>query len=133
MQGEKAVATAAAPPVRTIHLRDALRIMDVKDPSTGQPVPFRYVGYTHNRKTGKGGERVEIPEAVLLTEAARANPRSMRRRAEEKEQRANALGVKHRPGAHFRNSTRDLLLPTGDKHRIIIWLMTEINGMRVIL
>lgn len=118
--------------VRTIHLRDALRLMGEKDPE-GQPVPFRYAGYTHTRKTGRGGELVEIPECVLLTEAAQANPRSMRRRAEAREHRATALGVKHRPGAHFRNSTRDLLLPTGDKHRIIIWLMTMFNDMRVVL
>lgn len=118
--------------ISTIHLRDALRIMEEKDPE-GQPIHFSYKGYTHNRKTSRGGEEVEIPEAVLLTEAALANPRSMRQRIQDKAVRASALGVKHRPGAHYRNSTRDLLLPTGDKHRIIIWLMTEINGMRVVL
>lgn len=107
--------------------------MGEKSPHDGQPVPFSYAGYTWNRKTQRGGERVEIPEAVLLTEAALANPRSMRSRAEAKAVKATALGVRHRPGAHYRNSTRDLLLPTGDKHRIIIWTMVEFNGMRVIL
>ena len=120
-------------PARTIHLRDALTLMGEKNPSTGQPLPFRYVGYTHNRKTGAGGERVEIPEAVLLTEAARANPRSIRRRQEARDAKAVNPSSKHRPGAHFRSATRDLLLPNGDKHRVIIWLMTEFNGMRVVL
>lgn len=99
----------------------------------GQPIPFRYAGYTFNRKTGQGGERVEIPECVLLTEAALPNPRTMRRRASEREAKATAATAKHRPGAHFRHATRDLLLPTGDKHRAIMWLMTEFNDMRVIL
>lgn len=99
----------------------------------GEPRPFRYAGYTYNRKTSAGGERIEIPEAVLLTEAALANPRSMRSREQDRNAKAVNPSAKHRPGAHFRSATRDLLLPTGDKHRVIVWLMTEFNGMRVIL
>lgn len=117
--------------MKTIHLRDALRLMGEIGPNE-QPAPFRYAGFTHNRKTGNGGERIEIPEAVLLTEAALANPRSMRVREQSRAAKATNPSAKHRPGAHFRSATRDLLLPTGEKHRVIVWLMTEFNGMRVI-
>jgi hypothetical protein len=118
--------------VKTIHLRDALRMMGDKTPD-GQPIPFRYKGFSFNRKTLRGGDEVNIPECVLLTEAALANPRSMRRRASDRAAKATSTSAKHRPGAHFRNATRDLLLPTGDKHRVIVWLMTEFNGQRVVL
>lgn len=119
-------------PLRTMHLRDALRAMEQLGP-TNQPIPARIGHFTHNRKSGRGGDYIEIPEAVLLTEAAQANPRSMRARAADKERKATASGVKHRPGAHFRNSTRDLLLPTGDKHRFIIYTLVMFNGYRVVL
>lgn len=128
---EWSIAEAGGRAMKTIHLRDALRLMSEIGPND-QPVPFRYAGYTYNRKTGNGGERIEIPEAVHLTEAARANPRTMRRRQEDRAAKAKDPGAKHRPGAHFRSATRDLLLPTGEKHRVIVWLMTEFNGMRVI-
>lgn len=124
--------TAPATTPKTIHLRDALRMMGQKTPD-GTPVPFSYVGYTFNRKTLRGGERVEIPEAVLLTEEALPNPRSMRRRESDRAAKATDPTARHRPGAHFRNATRNLLLPTGDKHKVIVWLMTEFNGARVIL
>lgn len=116
-----------------IHLRDALRLMGEKHPATGEPVPFRYRGFTYNRKSKAGGEVVELPEAVLLTEEARPNPRGMRVRQEARLAKAASSTARHRPGSHFRNATRDLLLPTGDKHRIIVYLMTHFNGMRVIL
>jgi len=124
--------TAAAVPQRSIRLRDALQAMGTRGPD-GQPIPFSYVRYTWNRKTSRGGERITVPHAVLLTEAALPNPRSMRVRRAQQAARAAKPDRRSRVGEHFRKATRDFLLPTGEKDRAIVWLITEFNGMRVLL
>jgi hypothetical protein len=117
-----------------LHLRDALTLMGEKD-QTGKPLPFSLVCYTHNRKTKEGGRRVEIPQATWLTEDALANPRTYTQRQESRKARSGGklpAGSKGRPGDHWRNATRNLLLPNGDIHKCIIWLITEFNGQRVV-
>lgn len=116
----------------SIHLRDALRLMHEKTPA-GALIPFRYTGYTHNRRTHEGGRLTEYPEALPLVEDALPNPRTLRDRDADKKAKAADLAAKHKPGDHFRNATRDLLLPTGEKVRVIIWTMMRFNGMRVVL
>jgi hypothetical protein len=125
--------TAAAMPQRTIRLRDALQAMGTRGPD-GQPIPFSYVRYTWNRKTSRGGERITVPHAVLLTEAALPNPRSMRaRQAQHSARGTHKPDKRQRMGENFRKATRDFLLPTGEKDRAIVWLLTEFNGMRILL
>ncbi len=115
----------------TIHFRDMLTLMDQQD-AEGRPVPFSLTHYTHNRKTLEGGRRVELPQALHLTEAALPNPRTYTQRQASKAAQAQNPRSRHRPGDHWRNATRNLLLPDGTIHKCIIWLITEFNGMRVI-
>ncbi len=115
----------------TVHLRDMLTLMGQQGPN-GEPLPFSLVCYTHNRKTKAGGRRVEIPEARWLTEAALPNPRTYTQRQASKKAKAESPRSRHRPGDHWRNATRNLLLPDGSVHKCIIWLVTEFNGMRVV-
>jgi hypothetical protein len=97
----------------TIHLRDALRLLGERDPITGEMKEVSYVRYTHNRRT----------------EDTRPNPRTMRARAEAKANRDD----RRREVTHFKLGTRDFVLPDGSIDRAIICLITEVNGMRVML
>jgi hypothetical protein len=113
----------------TIHLRDALRLLGERDPITGEMKEVSYVRYTHNRRTKRGGKRVRVTRAKLLTEDTRPNPRTMRARAEAKANRDD----RRREVTHFKLGTRDFVLPDGSIDRAIICLITEVNGMRVML
>jgi hypothetical protein len=99
----------------------------------GTPVPFDCSCYTFNRKTKRGGQLMHHQQVVLHTEDSQPNPRSIRARQQAREAKAQAPAAKHRPGAHFRLATRNLQTPAGDLHKIIIWLLTEFNGHRVVL
>lgn len=118
-------------PARTIHLHDALRLMHQADPKTGKAVPCSYVRYTHNRKTGEGGRRVEVHDAVPVKEATLANPRSYTQRRASRAAKAVDPHARHRPGDHWKNATRNMMLPNGDIDKMIIWLLVEFNGMKV--
>lgn len=117
----------------TIALLDVLKIIGHVDPMTQAPKPCSYVRYTHNRRTGDGGRRVEVANAVWLTENAQANPREYNERQASRAAKALDPNARHKPGEHWRNATRNFLLPDGSKDKMIIWLLTEFNGMRVVL
>lgn len=129
-------AALAAPPVPapakpSIHLRDVLALLYEKDPLTGALRPCSFKHYTFNRRSKEGGKLCSVPEAVALTEQAQANPKAYRERRESRRALLVDPHARHRPGDHWRNATRDFKLPTGEVHRVIIWLIVEFNGMTV--
>jgi hypothetical protein len=116
----------AKPKGPCIHHRDMLQLLGAKNPD-GSPAVIRDLTFrTHNRRTGRGGRLIVIPECVLLTEDALPNPRAIRRRSTRPK-------APHKAGAHFRRATRNFLLPTGEVQKVIIWPIIGINGMEVIL
>ena len=115
-----------------IHFRDAMRIIEQKDAS-GQPVPFTLKRFTYNRKTRQGGELLTVHQAVLLTEAALPNPRPYVERQASRKATGKDPSARHRPGDHWKNATRNFLLPDGSMDKCIIWLIVEVNGQRVVM
>jgi len=116
----------------TIAQRDALKLIAMKNPTTGAPMVFSYRRYTHNRKIGVGGTLIEVPQAVLLTEDALPNPDSIERRRARRAKRTSDAAERRKPGNHFKRATRNFLLPDGSIDKCIIWLLTHINGMRIV-
>lgn len=123
-----------------IHLRDALTLMDARDPATGRLLPFSAEHYSYNRKTKEGGQLVVLGDARL--NVPDAHPQRMVLRGGKVKQvqgRAEPLRTvlglvdgRSRP-QHFANTTRDVLLPDGAVHRFNIYLLTKFNGDTVVL
>lgn len=115
-----------------IHFRDMLRILEQKD-ATGKPVPFTLKRFTWNRKNRTGGELLTLHQAVHLTEAALPNPRAYVERQASRAATGKDPSARHKPGLHWKNATRNLLMPDGAIDKAIIWLIVEINGQRVVM
>lgn len=115
-----------------IHFRDMLRLMEQKD-AEGRPVPFNLKRFTFNRKTRMGGELLHVHQAVLHTEASQANPRPYVERQASRAAAAKNPSARHKPGEHWKNATRNLQMPDGSIDKCIIWLIVEINGLRVVM
>jgi len=122
-----------------IHLRDALTLMDARDPN-GRLLTFDCEHYTYNRKTKEGGQK-QVLEGVRLNVPDAYPPKMVLRggkavaRNGVKGPRLTALGLvdgRSRP-QHFANTTRDVLLADGAVHRFNIFLLTRFNGDEVTL
>ena len=114
-----------------IHLRDALTLMDARDPATGRLLPFDLEHYTYNRNTREGGDLVVLSGARLNVPNAHPPASALRNRKPKEKpvlRRADGLVDQRTKPQHFANTTRDMLLPDGAVHRFNIFLITRFNG-----
>ena len=108
-----------------IRLWDVLEIMDSVD-ALGNPVRFQVKYVTANRTTKEGGEIIEMKDAckcsVKTSKGEEVFPEKRHFQAIEK--------VSKDP-RHWSNSTRNILLPNGQKRKLHIRLIIEFNHKRV--
>ena len=107
-----------------IRLAEVLVKMDELD-NKGHPIPFSIKFVTANRKTGTGGEVIEIDKCVkCVGKKGDGTPIIDTRK----------LGQPVAPTKdphHWANSTRNLLLPNNQIRKIHIRLIIEFNGYKV--
>ena len=108
-----------------IRLWAALEIMDSVDVE-GRPIRFQVKYVTANRSTMEGGEIIELKDACKCSV----------RTGNGKEifpQKKNPLEPEKLPKdpRHWVNSTRNILLPNGQKRKLHIRLLIEFNHKRV--
>jgi hypothetical protein len=108
-----------------IRLWDILEIMDSVD-TEGRPVRFHVKYVTANQTTGEGGEIIELKDACKCSI-------QMKRGGEVFPQRKNfhAADKLAKVPRHWVNSTRNLLLPNGQKRKLHIRLIIEFNHKKV--
>jgi hypothetical protein len=108
-----------------IRLWDILQIMDSLD-GQGKPVRFQVKYVTANRSEGTGGEIIELKHAckcsVRTSQGKEIFPAKKAFTADER--------VTKNPN-HWVNSTRNILLPNGQKRKLHIRLVIEFNNKKV--
>jgi hypothetical protein len=108
-----------------IRLWDALEIIDSVD-QDGRPARFQLKFVTANRTTGEGGEIIELKDA-------RKCPVRSKKGNEIFPQRKNFPHLDHtaKDPHHWNNSTRNILLPNGQKRKLHIRLIIEFDNKKV--
>jgi hypothetical protein len=108
-----------------IRLWDALEIMDSMD-YFGKPARFQLKYVTANRTTKEGGDIIELKDAckcsVRTKKGKEIFPWKKNLQASEK---------LPRDPRHWVNSTRNILLPNGQKRKLHIRLIIEFNNKKV--
>jgi len=108
-----------------IRLWDVLDIMDLVD-AEGRPVRFQVKYVTANRATGEGGDIIELKDAckcsIRMKKGGELFPQKKSIHAADK------LAKDPR---HWVNSTRNILLPNGQKRKLHIRLIIEFNHKKV--
>ena len=111
---------------RYIRLGDVLDRMD-QTGQDGKPVPFQIKFVTANRKLGKGGDVVDLPNARKCV--------GKRQGKVIFDKREKMIGSSHdkisKNPRHWVNSTRNLLLPNGQIRKVHIRLIIEFNNLKV--
>jgi hypothetical protein len=104
-----------------IFLKAVLEEMEETD-KAGQLKPFsiEFVKADRNKKTG--GDIVSIEKAVILKRMNYSSTTSTAVQQSGKNKKSN----------HWENSTRNILLPNGQKRKLHIRLITKFNGQPVI-
>ncbi len=108
-----------------IRLWDVLEIMDSID-SNGKPVRFQIKYVTANRLTNQGGEIIELKDACKCSVRTKQGKEIF---AQKKNFPINDKVPKD--PHHWVNSTRNILLPNGQKRKLHIRLIIEFNNMKV--
>ena len=104
---------------------DVLEIMDSMD-CHGQPVRFQLKYVTANRSTKEGGEIIELKDACKCSVRTKQGKEIF---AERKNFPVNNKVSKD--PRHWSNSTRNILLPNGQKRKLHIRLIIEFNNKKV--
>jgi hypothetical protein len=108
-----------------IRLWDALEMMDSTD-SQGNPARFQLKFVTANRTTKEGGEIIEVTDAskcsIRTKKGKEIIPAKKTFKADEK---------MPKDPRHWVNSTRNILLPNGQKRKLHIRLIIEFNHKKV--
>jgi hypothetical protein len=108
-----------------IRLWDALEIMESMDPH-GKPVRFQLKYVTANRTTGEGGDIIE------LTDACKCSIRTKKgKEVFPFKKNVSACEKLPKDPRHWVNSTRNILLPNGQKRKLHIRLIIEFNNQKV--
>lgn len=108
-----------------IRLWDALEIMDSMD-FLGKPVKFQLKYVTANRTTGEGGDIIE------LKDACKCSVRTKKGKEIFPWKKSSSPGEKlAKDPRHWVNSTRNILLPNGQKRKLHIRLIIEFNHKKV--
>lgn len=98
-----------------IFLRGALNEMD-----SGKP--FSIVFYTADRNKETGGERIELENCTTtFINSTKSTPAT-------DPAKNDTLRAPH----HFRHATRNLVLPNKQMRKVHIYLITQLNGKKVI-
>jgi len=108
------------PTMQPIPLKRVLSLMEHTD-HKGKPVPFDLVTYTADRHRRTGGERLELKGATLTW-----HNKKLPRQARE---------LRKHPGkspSHWKNATRNILLPNGQIRKVHIRLIVRFDGKVVI-
>ena len=108
-----------------IRLWDALEIMDSFD-GQGKPVRFQLKFVTANRLERTGGEIIELKDAQKCSVRTTKGKEIF---AAKKNFPANEQVSKN--PRHWVNSTRNILLPNGQKRKLHIRLIIEFNNKKV--
>jgi hypothetical protein len=104
-----------------IFLKDVLETMEQTD-KKNQLKPFSIVFVTADRNKKTGGDIIEIERATILK----------RLPGEKKAAKPQANKSITKTPNHWDNSTRNILLPNGQKRKIHIRLITRFNNQPVI-
>jgi len=108
-----------------IRLWDVLNIMDSVD-AHGNPVRFQVKFVTANRLAKTGGEVIELKDACKCSVRTKKGKEVFAARKN--------FPVDDRIGKdpnHWANSTRNILLPNGQKRKLHIRLIIEFNNKKV--
>ncbi len=108
-----------------IRLWDVLDKMEAVD-SQGNPVRFSLKFITANRRLNQGGEIIELKDARKCSVKTKQGKEIF---PEKKNFPVNDK-VSKAPN-HWINSTRNILLPNGQKRKLHIRLILEFNNMKV--
>jgi hypothetical protein len=108
-----------------IRLWDVLEIMDSMD-AHGKPVRFQVKYVTANRTTKEGGEIIELKDACKCSVRTKKGEEVFPvKRHFQSDERIS------KDPRHWNNSTRNILLPNGQKRKLHIRLIIEFNHKRV--
>ena len=113
----------------TVHIRDVARLIGSRGPN-GELQQFNICGYKYSRKDKVGGERFEYRGAVLLTKDT--NPDALPPEKRKGAKARQAIRARQKNPHHFLNSTRNILLPTGEVRKVHLFLLTEFNGLEIV-
>ena len=108
-----------------IRLWDVLEIMDSMD-AHGNPVRFQVKYVTANRTTKEGGEIIELKDACKCSVKTRKGEEVF-----PEKRHFQAIEKVSKDPRHWSNSTRNILLPNGQKRKLHIRLIIEFNNKRV--
>jgi len=108
-----------------IRLWDVLEIMDSMD-AYGNPVRFQVRYVTANRITKEGGEIIELKDACKCSVKTRKGEEVF-----PEKRHFQAIEKVSKDPRHWSNSTRNILLPNGQKRKLHIRLIIEFNHKRV--
>ena len=108
-----------------IRLWDILQIMDSLD-GQGKPVRFQVKYVTANRSEGTGGEIIELKDACKCSVRTKQGKEIF----SAKQNFPTTDRVTKDPN-HWVNSTRNCLLPNGQKRKLHIRLIIEFNNTKV--
>ena len=108
-----------------IRLWEALEIMDSVD-QNGRPARFQLKFVTANRATGEGGEIIELKEACKCSVRTTTGKEIFPERKNFPVQDRTTKNPHH-----LSNSTRNILMPNGQKRKIHIRLIIEFNNKKV--
>ena len=108
-----------------IYLKDALKIMQLKDKS-GKQFPFDFTYRTFNSQTKQGGKLKMFQNVKYLPEA---NPNALQSKSEAA---IFSEDKSERNPSHFKNRTRNIELETGEVQKIRIDFIISINNKKVI-
>ena len=112
---------------RYIRLGDALDQMDQTD-QDGKPIPFQIKFVTANRKLLEGGDIVELPVARKCI--GKRQGKVIFDKRDKKAVSSHNDSISRDP-RHWKNSTRNLLLPNGQIRKVHIRLIIEFNNLKV--
>ena len=108
-----------------IRLWDVLEIMDSID-EHGNPVRFQLKYVTANRSTKEGGEIIELKDACKCSVRTKQGKEIF----SAKQNFPTNDRITKDPN-HWVNSTRNCLLPNGQKRKLHIRLIIEFNNLKV--
>jgi hypothetical protein len=108
-----------------IRLWDALEIMDSTD-CLGKPARFQIKYVTANRTTKEGGDIIELKDACKCSIRTKKGEEVFTQRKNFPVTDKLAKGPRH-----WVNSTRNILLPNGQKRKLHIRLIIEFNNKKV--
>jgi hypothetical protein len=115
-----------------ILLKDALMMMEDKDPKTGQYLPFDLGYCTYSRQRNQGGKLIEYLGARLtsnITEIPNKKPEPVN---EQVIRDADSNGTKRINPYHRKNETRNIELPNGQIRKIHFRFIVSINSHKVV-